>query len=193
MTAEKKHVEGVILAAGLSTRAGTFKPALRIGGKTLIERCVEGMRGVCDRIIVVGGHEFERLCSLAEGIENVECVQNICYRKGMFTSVKAGLSHVRGERCFVLPVDIPLVPKRVYDRLLSLDADIVIPAFGGRKGHPVCCSNTIIPRILENPDESTFSGVLRAIGFRTVSVDAEEILVDVDTPEEYERIRGKLA
>jgi molybdenum cofactor cytidylyltransferase len=192
MTAEKKQVEGVILAAGLSTRAGTFKPALRIGGKTLIERCVEGMRGVCDRIIVVGGHEFERLCSLVEGIDNVECVQNVSYQKGMFTSVKTGLSHVRGERCFVLPVDIPLVPKQVYDNLLSLDAEVVIPVFKGKSGHPVCCSRSIIPRILDEADDSTFSTVLRVIGFRTVLVDAEEILIDVDTPEDYERIRGRV-
>jgi molybdenum cofactor cytidylyltransferase len=110
----------------------------------------------------------------------------------MFTSVKAGLSHVRGERCFDVPVDIPLVPKHVYESLLSLDADIVVPMFKGRNGHPVSCSGSIIPRILQEPDESSFSTVLRAIGFRTVPVDAEEILIDVDTLEDYERIRSKV-
>lgn len=185
------RIEGVILAAGLSVRAGTFKPALSLGGKSMIERCIEGMRGVCGRIIIVGGHEFGRLRSLVEGVDDVECIQNISYQKGMFTSVKAGLSRVRGERCFVLPADIPLVPSRVYEKLLLAEADIAIPSFQGKNGHPVCCTKTVIPDILREPDESSFRDVLRKIGFRTVPVDAEEVLIDVDTREDIERIQRR--
>jgi molybdenum cofactor cytidylyltransferase len=185
----EQRIEGVILAAGSSFRAGAFKPALPLGGKPMVERCIEGMHDICGRIIVVGGHEFERLQSLVQDIDGVECVQNVAYQKGMFTSVKTGLSHVRGGRCFVLPVDIPLVPRRVYEKLLSADAEIVVPSFQGRNGHPVCCSSTVIPRILREPDEASFRDVLRAIGFRAVPVDAEEILIDVDTPRDYERVQ----
>lgn len=178
-------VEGVILAAGTSFRAGAFKPALPVGGKPMIERCIEGMNTFCSRIIVVGGHEFERLRSLVEGIPKAECLYNPSYRQGMFTSVKAGLSHVRGERCFVIPVDIPLVPRQVYESLLAADGDVVVPSFQERNGHPVCCSRAVIPRILREPDGSTFRDVLKSIGFRTVAVDAEEILLDIDTPWDY--------
>jgi molybdenum cofactor cytidylyltransferase len=159
----------------------------------MVGRCIEGMRDVCGRIIVVGGHEFEQLQSLVWGIDGVECVQNAAYRKGMFTSVKTGLTHVRGGRCFVLPVDIPLVPRRVYAELLSADAEIVVPSFQGRNGHPVCCSAGVIPRILQEPDDSSFRDVLRAIGYRAVPVDAEEILIDVDTPQDYERVQLRFA
>jgi molybdenum cofactor cytidylyltransferase len=144
-------------------------------------------------MIVVGGYEFDLLRSLVERIDNVECIHNTSYQKGMFTSVKIGLSHVRGERFFVLPADIPLVPRRVYEQLLSADADIVIPSFRGRNGHPVCCSRAVIPRILREPDETSFRDALSAIGFRTVPVDAEEILIDIDTPEDYERVQQRIA
>ena len=185
------RIEGVILAAGASFRAGTFKPALPICGRPMIECCLDGMNGICGRIIVVGGHEFETLHTLVDGIPNVVCVRNLSYRKGMFTSVKEGLSHVRGEKCFVIPADIPLVPRRVYEVLLSVDADLVIPTFQGKNGHPVCCSRAAVSRILEAPDESTFRDVVGSIGFRTVAVDAEEILIDIDTPGEYEEIRRR--
>ncbi len=181
-------VEGVILAAGTSYRAGAFKPALPIGGKPMLERCVEGMRGVCGRIIVVGGHEFERLQGLLVGIGGVECVENPLYRKGMFTSVKAGLANVRGERCFILPVDIPLVPAGVYERLLSVEAEIVVPSFQGKHGHPICCSRSVVPRILQEPDGSSLRDVAREIGVQAVPVDTEEILIDIDTPDDYERV-----
>lgn len=181
-------VEGVILAAGSSSRAGAFKPALPIGGNPMVERAMEGMRGVCSRIIVVGGYQFERLQELVRAIGGVECVENPSYRRGMFTSVKTGLARVRGGRCFILPVDVPLVPAGVYERLLSVEAEIVVPSYQGRHGHPICCSRSVVPRILLEPDESSLRDVVRAIGFQALAVDAEEILIDIDTPDDYEQV-----
>jgi molybdenum cofactor cytidylyltransferase len=186
-------IEGVILAAGSSFRAGAFKPGLLIGGAPMIVRCVEGMYDTCRRIIVVGGHEYERLRGLVNGMERVECVENISYRKGMFTSVKAGISRVRGERCFLIPVDIPLVSPQVYRQLLACNADVVVPSFQGRNGHPVCLSRAVIPRILREPDESSLRDVLKRVGIRAVAVDAEEVLIDIDTPEEYARACQRVA
>jgi molybdenum cofactor cytidylyltransferase len=159
----------------------------------MIRRSAEGMRNVCSRIIVVGGHEFLRLEELVAGIPGVECVRNPHYRMGMFTSVKCGLARVRARRCFVLPADIPLVPPGVYEQLLLAHADIAVPTWSGRRGHPVCCSRDVIPRILEWPDTSSFRDATAAIGTVTVPVDAEEILIDVDTPEDLVRVQGRIA
>lgn len=184
-------IEGVILAAGSSLRAGAFKPALMLGNKSMIERCAEGMSDVCERIIVVGGFEFERLRVLVDRFPKVESTENKSYESGMFTSVKAALSRTRGDRCFLLPADVPLVPPQVYHQLLTATADVVVPSFRGRNGHPVLLSKAVLPRILREPDNSSLQSVLRSIGFYTMEVDAEEILIDVDTPEDYERIRRR--
>ena len=183
--------EGVILAAGASSRIGMFKPALPIGDTTMIGHCIQGMSEVCQRIIVVGGNEFGKLRLLVEGLANIECVENSSYQKGMFTSVKTGLSRVHGDRCFVLPADVPLVPRRVYRHMLTVDKDVIVPAFHGRHGHPVCLSKAILPRILSEPDESIFRDILRSIGVHALDVDAEEILMDVDTSEDYDLIRQR--
>ncbi len=138
-------VEGVVLAAGTSYRAGTFKPALQLGDRTMIARCLEGMEKFCSRIIVVGGHEYELLRSLVEGIPKAECVENAAYQRGMFTSVKRGLLQTRGERIFLLPADIPLVPPHVYERLLDTGAPVAVPVWNGRRGHPVLLSKSVVP------------------------------------------------
>jgi molybdenum cofactor cytidylyltransferase len=190
---DKTGIEGVILAAGSSFRAGAFKPGLPIDGVPMIVRCIEGMYDSCSRIIVVGGHEYQRLRALVNGMNGVECVENISYKKGMFTSVKTGVSRVRGERCFLLPADIPLVPSRVYRQLLACDADVVVPSFQGRNGHPVCLSRAVIPRIIREPDESSLRDVLKSAGLRLVAVNAEEVLIDIDTPEEYARVCQRFA
>ena len=78
-------IEGVILAAGFSSRAGTFKMELPFGEKTLIERAIDGMIDTCSRIIVVGGHKIERIREITKKYPTVQVVFNRHYEKGMFS------------------------------------------------------------------------------------------------------------
>jgi molybdenum cofactor cytidylyltransferase len=34
---------------------------LQIGGKTVIERCIEGMYDICSKVVVVGGYKIKNL------------------------------------------------------------------------------------------------------------------------------------
>ena len=183
------EVEGVILAAGLSTRAGCFKMEWRLGDRTLIEWAVAGMSPVVDRIIVVGGFQVERLRALLDGAAKVEVVYNERYVAGMFSSVKTGLHHVRASRFFLLPGDHPLVGAAVYRAMLGSTGDVVIPAFQGRKGHPVLMSSRLIDEILQAPDSATLRDVMQRFGYETVEIADEGIVLDVDDPDSYQTIR----
>jgi molybdenum cofactor cytidylyltransferase len=191
------NVEGVILAAGLSTRAGRFKMEWRLGDKTLIERAVAGMSPAVDRIIVVGGFQVERIRAILEGAPKVEVVYNEGYASGMFSSVKVGLTHVRAERVFLLPGDHPLVGEGVYRTMLGVIGDVaptappdcVIPVFAGRKGHPVLMSSRAIDQILQAPDSSTLRDVIQRFGYETVEIADEGIVLDVDDPDSYQAVR----
>jgi molybdenum cofactor cytidylyltransferase len=179
-------VEGVILAGGLSTRMGRFKMELPVGGKAMIVRCVEVMFPVAQRVLVVVGWQGERIRELLAGYAQVEIVPNPDYALGMFSSVKAGIARVRAERFFLLPGDHALVGTEVYLRMLAAPGDIVIPTFQGRKGHPVLIARTLIPEILAQPPDHTLRDAIRNRGFVTVEVPDAGILVDVDTPAEYD-------
>lgn len=48
-------IEGVVLATGLSSRAGTNKMLLDMGGMAVIERCILPMYNICSKVIVVSG------------------------------------------------------------------------------------------------------------------------------------------
>lgn len=184
-----RSVEGIVLAAGLSTRAGQYKMALRLGDKTLIEHSIAGMSPVVGRIFVVGGHRIELLREILAGYAQVEVVHNAAFREGMFTSVQAGLRQVRGDRVFLLPGDCPLVSENTYRRLLEVSGDVVIPTYGGRKGHPVLLSTHAIAEILRQPGTSTLRDCIRQIGSVTVSVEDEGILLDVDDLDDYEIVK----
>jgi molybdenum cofactor cytidylyltransferase len=185
-----EEIEGVVLAAGLSSRSGRYKMALPLGGKTVIEKSIEGMYDIASRIVVVTGWRAERVRELLAAYDKVEIVLNANFRAGMFGSVKAGIARVRAPRFFLLPGDHPLIEARVYAQMLTVAGEIVIPTCEGRKGHPVLFQSHLIPEILDRPDESTLRDYILSKGYVTTEVEDRGILLDIDTPEDYDAIRG---
>lgn len=182
------NVEAVVLAAGYSSRAEAFKLELEIGGKTVLERCIGGMLDLCSRIIVVSGYRIERVETLMKPYPKVAVVYNSRFDQGMFTSVKEGMRHVRGDRFFLTPGDYPLIGIEVCRSLLKIQGDIIIPTFSGRKGHPVLLAGSLAQALLEEDDTSNLRNFIRRQGYQTLEVDDEGILTDIDTPEDYRRV-----
>ena len=181
---------GVILAAGASGRFPPFKAGALLHGKPLLHHCLEGMWKVCSQIIVVGGSNSETLRSLIGAREGgpVDLVENRGWAGGMFTSVKAGIAGVHTDAAFILPVDCPLVPPAVYSELLAAPGQAVVPVYRGRRGHPVLIREVLFERIAREPDVSSLRAVLREIGVAEVDVDAPEVLLDLDTPGDLQRL-----
>jgi molybdenum cofactor cytidylyltransferase len=170
-------IEGIILAAGFSSRAGVFKMALKLQEKSLIEHTIEAMMDNCRRIILVGGHRIERLKSL------------------VFSSVQEGVRHLRGELFFLIPGDCPFVRQGTYRQLLQAaqsggGPDIWIPVYRGRKGHPVLIKEFLGAEILKEPVNSTLRDFIRRKGYREVEVDDEGILKDIDTAADIKKARS---
>jgi molybdenum cofactor cytidylyltransferase len=190
------HVDGIILAAGFSSRTEVFKMGLQLGEKNLIQRVIDEMKELCPRVIVVAGYKKERIIEFAKGYANVEVVFNPHYTKGMFTSVKEGVKHVTSQWFFLTPGDYPLITKAIYQKLLDArnesDQCIFIPVFKGRKGHPILVKSDLVKELLEEPDDSNLRKFINQKGFTPVEVDDDAILVDIDTMEDYLRIKTKL-
>ena len=74
-----RECEGVVLAAGLSTRMGQYKMTLPLANKTVLEKSIEGMYQVIRRILVVVGWEAERIRELLAPYDKVELVTERVY------------------------------------------------------------------------------------------------------------------
>ncbi|MDD5583240.1 MAG: nucleotidyltransferase family protein [Candidatus Marinimicrobia bacterium] len=183
-------IDGIILAAGRSERAKTFKPAMLLEGKPLIKHCIDSMRPVCDRILVVGGYAFETLRDLCINEKNVLLVYNEHADMGMFSSVKCGLQVVKGEHFFLIPGDQPVVKTETYRYMLQSEGDIIIPQYQGKKGHPVLFSSVHISRLLALPDEAILRDYLHHQPVTILDVDDPGIVMDVDNPEDFEKMQA---
>ncbi|HEX2946280.1 MAG TPA: nucleotidyltransferase family protein [Clostridia bacterium] len=185
-------VEGIILAAGLSKRAGVFKLTLELDGKTILERCIEGMCGFCSRLIIVCGYRAAEILPIIKRYPRAEPVMNIDYMDGMYSSVLKGLENLRcgsgSGRFFLTPGDYPLISPVVYEKMLAADGDIIVPSCYGKNGHPVLIKSRIANEIAGSGYYS-LKDFIDSWGYTKLEVQDRGILLDVDTIEDYEQIR----
>lgn len=182
-------VEGVILAAGLSTRAKTYKMTLEVGDKTVIERVIDSMLDVCSRVIVVGGYKIEKLKPIVEKYKNVILVNNEEYEKGMYSSIQRGFAEVKSDWILFTPGDYPLIDKEVCSELIKHTSEhVVIPTYDGKKGHPILMKNIIVREIAYTTKYSNLREALSNKDKFLVPVNNKGILMDLDTMEDYDKI-----
>jgi len=180
--------EGVILAAGFSSRTAVNKMTLDLHGKMIIEHCLESMYESCDRIIVVGGYRIEELEPVIKKYRKAELCFNDNYPAGMFSSIQKGLAQIRAPRFFITPGDYPLINKRTYEKMFKQSADIIIPTFKGIPGHPVLLQSNLIKEILCQPVNSTLREFIRSKPLILLEVSDPGILLDIDTMKDYKNI-----
>lgn len=181
-------IEGVILAAGLSTRAGTHKMILDVNGKTVLERCVESMYQSCSRIVIVGGYMIENIKGITEKYSKVELIYNKNFESGMFSSVKAGIKRIKADRFFLTPGDYPKIDSKVYSKMLMTKGDIVIPTYEGKKGHPILIDGSFAQDIIWNAEYNSLRDFVNRVGFKAVEVEDSGMLLDIDTMEDYNKM-----
>lgn len=185
-------VEGIILAAGLSSRMGKYKMTLDIGGKTLLERCIDSMYEYCNRVIIVGGYRFEDIRCIADNYTKVDLIYNKNYTEGMSSSIRHAFSNLIEEKFFFIPGDYALINKNTYGTMLEEEGDIIIPAYEGEKGHPVMMKSLYAEHYLNDNRGITLRDFIRETGYKTVDVDDEGVLLDLDTYDDYIRIMEKV-
>lgn len=180
----------VIVAAGMSSRMGDFKPMLSIGSISIAQRIVATMQqaGV-DRIVVITGFNADALeRHLARS--GVVFLRNEEYETTqMFDSACIGLRYLADKcrRVLFTPVDIPLFTAGTVETLLRCGAELACPVCGGERGHPIMLSPAVIERVLSDSGDGGLQGALGRCGFeeKLIEVPDAGILHDADTPEDY--------
>ncbi|MFQ5875490.1 MAG: NTP transferase domain-containing protein [Dehalococcoidia bacterium] len=190
------HLSAILLAAGLSTRMAHNKALLPWLGSTLLEYQLRQLsQSRVQDIVLVLGHEAEKLRPLATGFPGVKTVTNAAYKEGRAGSVVVGASALSPQTSavLVLGVDQPR-PTEVLDLVIQAHLDgpglITIPTYEGRRGHPVVFDGSLIGEI---KDVSEANQGLRQVVRRDpervheLSVSYPVVLLDINTPEDYQR------
>ena len=127
-------MDAIILSGGEQRRMGGREKAfLEIGGKSLIERKVELLSGIFERIIVVTNNPaaYEHL--------GVSLVSDEKEGFGPLMGLCSGLEKSESEYCFVTTCDTPFVQEELVKHLKTAAAgfDVTVPLWHGRY-EPLC-------------------------------------------------------
>ncbi|MGE5391994.1 MAG: nucleotidyltransferase family protein [Deltaproteobacteria bacterium] len=177
-------IEGVVLAAGCSSRTGNNKLLLPWQQSTIISACLKSMLEVCSQVVVVGGCRMDELNEHLSGLPRVRLIYNENHAEGMFSSVCKGIGEIMSDRFFLCPGDYPLIKADTYRALASRRGPTVIPTYQGRPGHPILLTSRLIPDIRRSP-HSSLREYLQDKARIYMEVSDPGILRDVDTMEDY--------
>lgn len=180
----------LIVAAGMSSRMGDFKPMLSIGSITIAQRVIATFHQAgIEKIVMVTGYQAVTLERHLSG-SGVIFLRNDHYETTqMFDSVKIGLKYLmdKCDRVLFTPVDVPLFTAETVRRLLDANAALACPVCDGQQGHPLLISAALLPKILSDCGEQGLKGAVSRCGtaMTAVAVNDHGTLRDADTPEDY--------
>jgi molybdenum cofactor cytidylyltransferase len=207
----RKHMSDIaiiVLAAGASRRFGAQDKLLcDVAGEPLITRTIRqiGMIDVSacelDVIVVVReGSQVGRRLAPEVLAGTVRLVVNKHADAGMGTSIAAGIASLPAttQAALVVPADMPMLTADVIGRLIAA----FIAGGRDRPAHPVLADGTKVgpvvwPRqyfadLMALGGEAGGRSLLEGSPSIAVALDDTDVLADVDTPADLERLVGKL-
>lgn len=184
----------LLLAAGRSSRMGAEKLFLPWGKSCVLRATAEEILGAgFSRVLVVCGENAAKARAALAGLP-VEFVVNPHAATGMHSSIRAGLLAAGPVASFLVCLgDQPAVPAALYAELRETlgDGALAAPLYAERRGNPVAIAGRLIPEILAHPDDDRGCAYLfRAHPARFLETDDASVTEDLDTPEDYARLRA---
>lgn len=189
---ERDDVVAIILAAGRSQRMGAFKPLLPFGDTTVVDSCLQNLRGGgVATVIVVVGHRADELRNHLKDSE-VAFGVNPDPESEMSSSIACALRELPAEAKAVLitPVDHPAVPSEVVAQLIvewTKGYALVKPTWQRRGGHPVLVDLRFKDELLRLDSRLGLKALFETHidQVKRLPVDSNYIARDMDTWEDY--------
>lgn len=187
------QIGALIVAAGMSTRMGEFKPMLSIGSISVAQRVIATLsQAEVSKIVMVTGYNATILERHLSG-NGIIFLRNEQYETTqMFDSVKIGLSYLQDkcDKVLFTPVDVPLFTARTVKTILDSGAPLACPMCEGKQGHPILIANELIPEILADCGEQGLKGAMDrcSVSLHRIEVEDFGTVHDADTPEDFSEL-----
>jgi molybdopterin-guanine dinucleotide biosynthesis protein A len=191
------EVSGFVLAGGASRRMGVDKARLPLGSERMVDRQIRLLRAICRSVAIIGPPD-----KFAD--TGVQVYEDEIPGKGPLGGIHTGLRRARTEFSLFLSCDMPLMEERflryLCEQALASRASATVPPPWRKGRYPLCavlrrCALSRVRSCLasgQNQVGRFFSSSQR----RTISKAefaragfSPRIFCNLNTPEEYERMR----
>ncbi len=187
-------VDGFILTGGASSRMGTDKARLRLGGKTFVERAEEALRAITTRVCLVSA----RMDGASSGLP---VIKDIYLDRGALGGLHATLKHGASQWVAVVPCDLPFVTGSLLKRLASFASEqfhAIAPMQADGRPQPLCAlyrRDECLPVVEQLIRDGELRPRVLLERVRTCRVSFDELtdldgaslfFTNINTPEDYD-------
>jgi len=182
-----------ILAGGRSSRMGQNKALLPLGSKTIIEHLITNFKQLTSELFIVANtseYDFLKLPVYKDRFPG----------QGPLAGIETALREAKASRVFITACDVPLLPVEIVEFLTPFaeDYDVVVLAFRGKIEPLVGIYQKGIYPIVENYLRLEKNKIIdfyplvkvKVVNFEELPshLQKEEYLLNVNTPQEYEKL-----
>lgn len=190
-----EQIAAFILAGGASSRMGTDKSQLRLEQQTFTQRIAETLLQLTDSVFIVGRDSDE---------SSLRSVADVYPKWGALGGIHAALAACSREWAIVVACDLPFVTSELFSYLAEqrMDHDAVVPIQEDGRPQPLAALYRVDPCLRQATDLIEAGrrrplDLLEAVETRWVAFDelrnfarAHSFFVNINTPEDYDAIRG---
>lgn len=198
-------IEGFVLAGGASSRMGTDKARLVLGGRSFIQRIATAVTAVASTVTIVGANRTGEDDMVIVNGHTLPVVADVFEQWGALGGLHAALSAARTEWAAVVACDLPFVSGDLFLRLASLRRgyDAVAPVQADGRAQPLCSLYRVeaclplIEKLIKDGERRPVT-LLQSLRTRWVAFEelagldgASQFFENVNTPEDYARAQRK--
>jgi molybdenum cofactor cytidylyltransferase len=195
LKANNNQITAILLAAGESRRLGVPKQLLKFKNELLINYILNQIKKAgLSKIKVVLGSRSEiikqQIC-----VTDLEIAVNQDWEEGISSSIRCGLNKISAETSAVIffVVDQPFLDSKLIEKVVEKSCfsnEMIIAArVAGHILHPVLFRREIFPKLLETKGDVGGKAVFKDEIMGFVDWYDEKLLLDIDTLEDYEKIK----
>jgi molybdopterin-guanine dinucleotide biosynthesis protein A len=127
-----RSMTSIVLVGGRGTRLGKDKLQVLVGGRPLLQRVIDGLSPISERILVVTAQGQKRP-AIQVTYSEVVAVQDIYPGKGALGGIYTGLTAANSQYSLVVAADMPFLNPDLLQHLVGVmpGFDVVMPRING--------------------------------------------------------------
>ncbi|MCX5901954.1 MAG: molybdenum cofactor cytidylyltransferase [Proteobacteria bacterium] len=189
-------ISGIILASGFSKRMEQEKLLLPVNGIALVERVIRAARASrLDEVILIYQKEEIEKIGRKYGITSV---YNGRAEEGQSAAIKLGINsaHPKTDAFMFMVGDQPFLNPATIDILIDTfqqdPHSIIVPVYNNTRGNPALFPSSMKELLLALDGDRGGRVLIEKMPDRVnlVSIDEKMSGADIDTEEDYRRIKG---
>ena len=188
----------LILAAGNSSRMGFPKQLLKWKGTNLLQHAINSVKDInADNIFLVLGANYEKVKSNIKA-DGITVLKNENWENGLGNSIAFGIKYIKEsplniENVLILLADQPLIDAHYLKLLINTHnqakREITCTLYNTNKfGVPVIFDKMYFEDLSQLNHDKGAKGLLEKYSDNLAYVDGKNVIVDIDTMTDYEKL-----